>query len=1541
MLAVVGCGGSDTTKRDTSVGGSGGEVAPPVGVVKVDQAVLAFGSVDIGTTAAAKTVTVTVTVAPVALNATVVGDGFNIAASSCAATQPVGSCTISVNFAPTRVGAATGTLTVGPAAVALSGTGTQPGVFSASPESIPLGTLLVGAAAQAVVNIVPVGTVPSLSCLPSGADLALATQTCPLTGAVSTQCTYTFTFKATTPGDKVDAIVCSGGGTVRNVSVTATVITPAALSINPTKQDLTVQVKQSVAWTFNVSNAGGAATGTLGATITGAGFSITGNDCPPQLAGGGMCKIQVTFAPTATGKVTGALTVTDVTAPATPAVATLTGTGIDSKVTITPLTKDFATVEVGKSATAAFTMVNGGSSATGIIALTSPDAQFAVVSDLCSSHALEVNGQCTFAVTFAPASPGLKQAMVNAIQTSDNAFLASVSLSGTGQAAPTAPRLSVSPPTLDFGTTGVGVSVGPKTFTITNVGGTATGALTTLKNDSTSSVGGASQFNITGNTCTAALAPNASCQVAVTFAPTITRSASAVIVVGDGVVSTSDGATGTPPGTVVGIALGIPVLDLDCAPTVTFADTVVGKTSPNVVCTVTNNPVSGGDTPQESGAITPTATGDFAVAVNNCTASLQVNMRCTLGLVFKPTVKGPRTGMLTVTSANRGANNADLKGVGLGVVEIVEVADGEIVDPQPYDFGQVAVGSWSTKVVTLGVYVRADVGNINVTGAFGQPAAFTLTGTADLPVYSDGGTGPCGLAACTSIPACDSSITPTVSVTKPSCYKIVNFIPQARTLVNGTITASDGTGSAKDTATVKGTGTGPLVISPSPVDFGDVAKGAVGLVTLKVTNKGATPMKAFALTITGTNADAFFVQQDGLSGLSQLPGVGCGVAPTTCNVGTVVLGFNPETTAAAAATFTVTTAVYDATGTNPVGNESGEVALIGNGVVGASITATTSDTFPSTFAGARSATAITVTVQNAANAQTTGQLKISLVAGASSDFDLTYDSSHTAGTCWNVSSTSGLPAGGTCTILVWFKPRTGLAIAARSDTLQVLASPGGVATLALKGTALAQLELTASDSQHQGTAASPYDFGTLVINSTSSKTLTFTVTNHADTDVARGAVNISYANATNWPILPSSLFSVDSTGTTGCQGNATTNIAIAKNGGTCTFTATATGATASPGVGFKQFRVDAGGSQVALADTTATAVEEAKVQLTAATDYSGSTLPLVARNIGTVPLNSTSNPVKFTLVNIGGTSAKALTGALYATGTNTKLVAADNSPYAIAAAPTSSCLNLAEGGLAPGAHCDFVVVYQPTNAHPDPTAGQVDLVITADNGFGSPAVPIRQVIAATRTAASSAYLGDASNKAAADMGTMTADVFSTQVVFYNGTGADITLASLGTATVASPTGAGTFGSAAVTTGTTGGCTTTGAVHANGGSCTLTVTYDTAAVATATTRAPGWHVLTLTTGGASLTLFAYVPAGEDLNLEPAAFALGTPTSAQSANQTVQVVNIGNKAVTVTAATPSPIANLVVSGCPARLCSRSACARSRWPRSRPLARRGRGQ
>jgi hypothetical protein len=107
-------------------GGSSGSSQP--GTFKVDKTVLDFGTIAVGAVSTSETVTVTVSGGPVALNPTATaGSGFTITSNTCLATQPVGTCTIGVVFAPTRGGPATGALTIGAAAVALTGTASMPG----------------------------------------------------------------------------------------------------------------------------------------------------------------------------------------------------------------------------------------------------------------------------------------------------------------------------------------------------------------------------------------------------------------------------------------------------------------------------------------------------------------------------------------------------------------------------------------------------------------------------------------------------------------------------------------------------------------------------------------------------------------------------------------------------------------------------------------------------------------------------------------------------------------------------------------------------------------------------------------------------------------------------------------------------------------------------------------------------------------------------------------------------------------------------------------------------------------------------------------------------------------------------------------------------------------------------------------------------------------------------------------------------------------------------------------------------------------------
>ena len=280
----------------------------------------------------------------------------------------------------------------------------------------------------------------------------------------------------------------------------------------------------------------------------------------------------------------------------------------------------------------------------------------------------------------------------------------------------------------------------------------------------------------------------------VIYAPTIAGSASAAITVSDGTVS-------SPAGTVVGIALSRPSITIDCGggSTKTLPDTAVGNTSAPVTCTVTNSSSSS----QTTGAFTAATTGEFAVVTNNCTAALlptglDPGLSCTLGLTFSPTAVGKRDGTITVVGAYGGAANVNLTGTGLGIVEIVEYVNCTlatthgactpgVAQVQPFDFGPTTVGTNSATTLTLAVYVRASVGNLSVTTAFGTPEEFAIV--------SNG----CSSFASTAPSA-------PFSATNPLCAITVQHKPVSRTVANGTVTVA-GASAASDSATMKGTGT--------------------------------------------------------------------------------------------------------------------------------------------------------------------------------------------------------------------------------------------------------------------------------------------------------------------------------------------------------------------------------------------------------------------------------------------------------------------------------------------------------------------------------------------------------------------------------------------------------------------------------------------------------------------------------------------------------------------------------------------------------------
>lgn len=492
-------------------GDAGGDLFSPA-TVQASVAVLDFGTVDVGASSAPQTVVVTVGGASTTLAPTVSGAGFAIAGTTCGNPQTVGSCTVSVVFAPATMGAANGVLILGTASVALAGIGNPHPTFG-TPDRIDLGSVGLNQPVSVVIPI-PAMSAAGTSCNANSANLTLTSQTCPTAGPITAPCGFTFTFKSSTVGAKLESVVCTSGGKASQTIVSATVVTAEPMALYPASASFTSMVgEQDVAW-FSVPNNGGAPTGYLNVAITNGApdFGIVSNACVGPLAPLATCKIQVGFLPRTVGNKLGTLRVTDESTGQS-GVATLTGTALSApSPTIRPTLQDFASVVVGQTETAAFTLTNYGGATLGDLDIVGGSADFTVDARTCNAS-VAPGAACTFAVSFTPTSAGTKSAIVTLVERSSSAVVGSVKVTGVGSVA------DAGPPGLDadyavcfacgaFPSTPVG-QVSPEVVCTTN-GHLPDGGIAAIQPQLT---GG--DFAIVNQACTAAM-----CTVTLVFKPT-------------------------------------------------------------------------------------------------------------------------------------------------------------------------------------------------------------------------------------------------------------------------------------------------------------------------------------------------------------------------------------------------------------------------------------------------------------------------------------------------------------------------------------------------------------------------------------------------------------------------------------------------------------------------------------------------------------------------------------------------------------------------------------------------------------------------------------------------------------------------------------------------------------------------------------------------------------------------------------------------------------------------------------------------------------
>jgi hypothetical protein len=489
-------------------------------VFTLSPATLNFGPVQVGLTSGLLQVTATNTGAVAApISSVAAAAPFAVVTNACGSSLAAGqACGLTVDFAPTALGAASGTLTF------IDAAGTQKVVLNGSGASAPTDTLSSTAltfpatvdgqqSAAQTVTLTNSGGANLTSINVSVSGPFTSANNCTATLPGNSSCTISVFFAPTQTGSQTGTLTVADAVRTQTVSLAGSGLQPPALAVSPSSLTFTGQQVgvASSPQTVTVSNTGGASLASVGFQFTGlsaTSFSTGTTTCGATLAAGGNCTVQVIFTAATSGGSTAALVVSSSTAGVAAVTVSLTGTAQAlTGITATPSQLVFPIVAPGQSsAPQTVNLTNTGAGAANSLTLSAP-SPFGLVQNTCGST-LAAGASCSTGVIFSPSVNGSFTGALSIASPSLTAP-ASVPLSGTGGVPGS---VQVAPSLIDFSQTGVGLVSSPVTVTITNPSGTI--SLTSFTLAVTSG------FRLVNNGCPTTLAAQASCAAAVEFAPT-------------------------------------------------------------------------------------------------------------------------------------------------------------------------------------------------------------------------------------------------------------------------------------------------------------------------------------------------------------------------------------------------------------------------------------------------------------------------------------------------------------------------------------------------------------------------------------------------------------------------------------------------------------------------------------------------------------------------------------------------------------------------------------------------------------------------------------------------------------------------------------------------------------------------------------------------------------------------------------------------------------------------------------------------------------
>ncbi len=464
--------------------------------------------------------------------------------NACVATlAPLGTCTITVAFAPTVAGsrsaevAFTTNVGGGTQTVALHGDGgTAPApVVAVNPTGLTFVPQQVGT--QSGIQTVTVSNTGTANLVlgavtitgTNAGDFTKGNDAC--SGATVTPgntCTIAVRFTPTAGGSRVGALSFGtntasgtqtaslvGIGTTPGVHLDVSSLNFGSVQVGTTATTRTVTLTNSGTGELNIS----------AVTVVGLNmgdFAKVADTCNSAfLAPGGTCQIGISFTPGATGARVGSLRLTD-NAPGSPHTLPLNGEGTavpSPAIQLSATTLSFGPVQVGATGPGqTLTVTNGGGGTLTVLNVTvsaGNAGDFLKSGDTCSGVTLgtlpgDVKS-CTIGMLFKPGAAGARQSSLLVIHSASGSAQ-TVVLSGVGVTG----AVGLGAASLQFGTQTVGTQSAAQTLTVTNSG---LGILTL----GPVTVGGAAagDWTLLANTCAGAtIDAGKTCQIGVAFKPT-------------------------------------------------------------------------------------------------------------------------------------------------------------------------------------------------------------------------------------------------------------------------------------------------------------------------------------------------------------------------------------------------------------------------------------------------------------------------------------------------------------------------------------------------------------------------------------------------------------------------------------------------------------------------------------------------------------------------------------------------------------------------------------------------------------------------------------------------------------------------------------------------------------------------------------------------------------------------------------------------------------------------------------------------------------